>query len=178
MKRVGAAYLRSTLQAVFGELMAANPSCEIDPARIPKGETLDANLSTLQYFFNKLVIAVFSSASTCPAPMRRLFAQIKRCAGEKFPDSSLVANMAVSAFLFLRFFAPAIQVFRRWWVLIPCFHNIFSYQSPESFGILHVAPSCNVKRAATLMSKIFQTLGNLGRKRFFFFLFTYVVVVD
>lgn len=110
MKLVGRAYLRDTLLPVLAELTAGDPNCEIDPARLPKTESREANISQLIYYINKCIIALVSSAAMCPAPMRRLFAQIQRCAVEQFPDTEGIRHTAVSGFVFLRFFAPAILV--------------------------------------------------------------------
>jgi hypothetical protein len=45
---------------------------------------------------------------TCYRPLRRVFYRLKTAVGERFPDDPNVRYTAISAFLFLRLFCPAI----------------------------------------------------------------------
>ena len=82
---------------------------------------------------------------------RVLFAHIKRCVAERFPEN---VNTTIGGFIFLRFFCPAVS-------------------SPEAYGIvegmhgftrtyqpLTEPPSASARRLLILITKVLQNLSN------------------
>ena len=102
--------------------------------------------ANLQYYVQRVLIVLMSSAELCPPTLRRVFNNIKRAAVVRFPDDETVRYTAVSGFAFLRFFAPAVM-------------------HPKSFGIIHKEPPPEVHRTLVLISKTLQNIGNIGQNR-------------
>jgi Ras GTPase-activating protein 3 len=144
MKLIGLSYLRRTLQCCIDEIFESRKSCEIDPSKLCDGENIDVNMTNLLYFVEKILSAIVSSSLSCPRLMCRIFSLLSQAAVRKFPDKhSIVQYTAVSGFIFLRFFAPAIL-------------------SPRLFQLRSEIPTPVVARTLTLISKTVQSMGNIG----------------
>ncbi|CCU74400.1 ras GTPase activator [Blumeria hordei DH14] len=113
----GATYLKVTLQKVLKRLVLTSQDLdfELDPARTTSVEELQKNALQLR------IVAKISSAV-----MRR------------FPEAKFTA---VGAFIFLRFFCPAIV-------------------APDSEGLIDSPPSKEMRRGLLLIAKVIQNLAN------------------
>jgi hypothetical protein len=146
LRRTGADYLRRVLGGVVADLARGPPPVEIDPALLPRGQSAAANGAALAVLFDDLVTALAASPAHMPAPVRAVLAGARRAAAAQFPDKADVGHTAVSAFLVLRFLAPALA-------------------GPELYGLAPLALPAEGRRAAMLLSKILQSLANFSRRR-------------
>ncbi|KAL2170034.1 hypothetical protein VTG60DRAFT_5374 [Thermothelomyces hinnuleus] len=136
----GAGYLRDTLQNVVERLMmtAEDLSLELDPARVSSPEELQTNAKNLQIVARVFIDNICASASNIPASFRRICNIISEAVVERFPDAKYTA---VGAFIFLRFFCPAIV-------------------APEVEGLVATPPSKEMRRGLLLIAKVIQNLAN------------------
>ncbi|RDW66243.1 hypothetical protein BP6252_09878 [Coleophoma cylindrospora] len=113
----GAAYLKATLQKVLERLVLTSKDLdlELDPARTASAEELQKNALQLR------VVTKISSAVT-----------------KRFPEARFTA---VGAFIFLRFFCPAIV-------------------APDAEGLISTTPSKEMRRGLLLIAKVVQNLAN------------------
>eukprot|EP00731_Ephydatia_muelleri_P039265 Em1303g1a len=101
-------------------------------------------MANLLFFVEKILSAITASALSCPRSMCRVFALLKDIAVSHFPDDGdSVQYTAVSAFVFLRFFAPAIL-------------------NPKLLNLRREFACPVVARTLTLISKTIQGIGNIG----------------
>eukprot|EP00045_Choanoeca_perplexa_P013516 m.153811 g.153811 ORF g.153811 m.153811 type:complete len:813 (+) comp16375_c0_seq1:97-2535(+) len=150
MKLVGLDYLHKVLNPTIDIIFAENKDCEIDPSKFPKKSSqksiLRKHAEQLIKYLNMTLDAIFQSVEACPGDMRKAFADIHEATSKNAalvaatPDSPYTA---VTGFLFLRFFAPAML-------------------NPKLFGINQAQPSDRVVRTLTLLAKIITTIGNLN----------------
>lgn len=142
---LAAGYLRSVLLPVIERLLAIpKPTdLELDPAKAPVLSTMSesevqSRVRRLQDEIDYCFSAIVGSASQCPTDVRRLCRRVRNSVRQKHPGSE---HLAVAAFLFLRFFCPALV-------------------SPESFGLLATPPSEEHRRILLLMTKALQNLAS------------------
>ncbi|XP_070539027.1 ras GTPase-activating protein 3-like [Ptychodera flava] len=141
MKLEGNHYLQDTLKKVIDEIYEEHLPCEIDPLKLRDGENLQHNLSNLQNYVDKVYQCIIDSAMACPTKICEVFYGLKRTARQYFPDDIEANYASVSAFIFLRFFVPAI--------LNPKLFQLRPDNADEVTG-----------RTLTLISKAIQTLAN------------------
>ncbi|KAL1962980.1 hypothetical protein VTN77DRAFT_8826 [Rasamsonia byssochlamydoides] len=143
MRRLGKEYLEETIGERLRDVDESDPDCEVDPVRVQRSEDLERNwrnLITLTSLFWK---SISSSASRCPAELRRIFRHVRACAEDRYGDFlRSVTYSSVSGFLFLRFFCPAIL-------------------NPKLFGLLKEHPRPRAQRTLTLIAKALQGLANM-----------------
>ncbi|CAH3105439.1 unnamed protein product [Porites lobata] len=142
MKHAGLYYLHDTIKCLVDEIFDDHKRCEIDPAKLREGESLDANLVNLRGYVNRIFAAITCSAMACPTVMCQVFHNIREAAMSKFPDDNDVCYTSVSGFVFLRFFAPAIL-------------------NPKLFQMRNEHANAQTARTLTLISKAIQSLGNV-----------------
>ncbi|NIG61479.1 rasGAP-activating-like protein 1 [Pontoporia blainvillei] len=70
----------------------------------------EASLGLLTGYLGPIMDTIVGSVGRCPLAIRLAFKQLRQCVEERFPQAEHkdVKNLAISGFLFLRFFAPAI----------------------------------------------------------------------
>ncbi|XP_041483559.1 ras GTPase-activating protein 3-like, partial [Lytechinus variegatus] len=141
MRLQGLHYLHDVLKGVVDDIYEERKQCEIDTTKFKDGENLEANLANLQHYIEKAFQAIVGSAATCPTSMCEVFYYLKEAASRQFPDDPDAKYSAVSGFVFLRFFAPAIL-------------------SPRLFHLKKENPDELVSRTLKMVSKAIQTLGN------------------
>ncbi|KAI8373844.1 hypothetical protein BD560DRAFT_393755 [Blakeslea trispora] len=157
-KQNGAEYVRSVLQPVFTKLAEKPPeerTFELDPSKVNGGEDVSRNkqnvVSATELFLN----AICASANEAPPAFREVCHYILTSVRERYPEAKYTA---VGAFIFLRFFCPAIV-------------------SPESEGLIksNIAISREMKRGHLIATKVIQNLANnvlFGAKE------TYMIVLN
>lgn len=99
----------------------------------------------LKSYLSDVIDAIVSSVEQCPAVMRVAFKQLHKRVAEQFPEAENedVKYLAISGFLFLRFFAPAIL-------------------TPKLFKLRDHHADTRTGRTLLLLAKAVQSIGNLG----------------
>uniref|UniRef100_G1NWD2 RAS protein activator like 1 n=1 Tax=Myotis lucifugus TaxID=59463 RepID=G1NWD2_MYOLU len=124
MKLVGMPYLHEVLKPVISRVFEEKKYIELDPCKMDLGRTKrlsfkgpsseehvrEASLGLLMGYLGPTVDAIVGSVGRCPPAMRLAFKRLHRRVEERFPQDEHkdVKYLAISGFLFLRFFAPAI----------------------------------------------------------------------
>uniref|UniRef100_A0A670J2U5 RAS p21 protein activator 3 n=1 Tax=Podarcis muralis TaxID=64176 RepID=A0A670J2U5_PODMU len=146
MKLAGMHYLQVTLKPIIDEICQVHKSCEIDPVKLKDAENLDNNRENLRQYVDRIFTVITKSGVRCPTVMCDIFFSLRESAAIRFQDDPDVRYTAVSSFIFLRFFAPAIL-------------------SPNLFHLTPHHPDPQTSRTLTLISKTIQTLGSLSKSK-------------
>ncbi|KAM7222101.1 GTPase-activator protein for ras-like GTPase [Rhypophila decipiens] len=148
----GAGYLRATLQKVVERLMLTSKdlNLELDPTRVPSPEDLQKNALQLQIVAKVFIDDICASSASIPPSFKKICSIISAAVMPRFQEAKYTA---VGAFIFLRFFCPAIV-------------------APEAEGLVTTAPSKEMRRGLLLIAKVIQNLANnvlFGAKEPFMF---------
>eukprot|EP00043_Microstomoeca_roanoka_P016864 m.174171 g.174171 ORF g.174171 m.174171 type:complete len:789 (-) comp16537_c0_seq2:419-2785(-) len=152
MKIIGMNYLHKTLKEIVDDIFHEKKDCEIDPSKMSHSSSgvVKKHAAELIRYLERILDRIFSSASSCPRPMRLVFDNIRNAVEENVALSqtpegqpTTAAYTAVSGFIFLRFFAPAVL-------------------SPKLFGMREELADVTTARTLTLLAKALQAIGNLG----------------
>ncbi|NXC46700.1 RASL1 protein, partial [Penelope pileata] len=124
MKAVGLPYLHEVLKPVVNRIFEEKKYVELDPCRmelsrgrrisfkgsLSEAQVRESSLELLQGYLGDTVDAIVGSVDKCPLLMRVAFKQLRERVEERFPSPQHeeVRYFAISGFLFLRFFAPAV----------------------------------------------------------------------
>uniref|UniRef100_A0A452S630 Ras GTPase-activating protein 3 n=1 Tax=Ursus americanus TaxID=9643 RepID=A0A452S630_URSAM len=146
MKLAGMHYLHVTLKPTIEEICQSHKSCEIDPVKLKDGENLENNMENLRQYVDRIFTVITKSGVSCPTVMCDIFFSLREAAAKRFQDDLDVRYTAVSSFIFLRFFAPAIL-------------------SPNLFQLTPHHTDPQTSRTLTLISKTIQTLGSLSKSK-------------
>jgi len=142
MRNVGVDYLQQVLGNPMKQVLTSKYSCEIDDTRIMDGEDVQRNAKRLIAHVKSFLDSIFASAEQCPNEMRFLFHIIQEKVLQKFKGDTKIRYIAISGFIFLRLFCPAII-------------------SPWLFGMCTEHPDDRTLRTLKLIAKILQTLANV-----------------
>ncbi|TLS24731.1 hypothetical protein PpBr36_08009 [Pyricularia pennisetigena] len=137
----GAAYLKATLQKVVERLMLTSKdlNLELDPQRVDHSkEELNKNALQLRIVAKVFIEDICASKANIPDSFRKICSIISNTVTARFHDSKYTA---VGAFVFLRFFCPAIV-------------------APEVEGLVNKQPTREMRRGLLLIAKIIQNLAN------------------
>ncbi|KAM3065146.1 Ras GTPase activating protein ira2 [Clarireedia jacksonii] len=136
----GSAYLKATLQKVLERLVLTSKDLdlELDPARTSSAEELSKNALQLRVVTKVFIDDICNSASRIPVSFRKICSIISSCVMRRFPEAKFTA---VGAFIFLRFFCPAIV-------------------APDAEGLISTPPSKDMRRGLLLIAKVVQNLAN------------------
>ncbi|XP_010083570.1 PREDICTED: ras GTPase-activating protein 3, partial [Pterocles gutturalis] len=146
MKLAGMHYLQVTLKPIIDEICQVHKPCEIDPVKLKDGENLENNRENLRQYVDRIFTVITKSGVSCPTVMCDIFFSLRESAAKRFQGDPDVRYTAVSSFIFLRFFAPAIL-------------------SPNLFQLTPHHPDPQTSRTLTLISKTIQTLGSLSKSK-------------
>ncbi|XP_039581963.1 rasGAP-activating-like protein 1 isoform X2 [Passer montanus] len=124
MKVVGLPYLHEVLKPVVNRIFEEKKYVELDPGKmelsrgrrisfkgsLSEAQVRESSLELLKGYLGDIIEAIVGSVDKCPLPMRVAFKQLRRRVEERFPSAQHeeVRYFSISAFLFLRFFAPAV----------------------------------------------------------------------
>jgi len=145
MKLVGLPYLHKTIGHLIKEIFELKKTYEVDPTKYDAHTSFDSiekNVHSISEWAKKFINAIFKSLPECPMEFRQIFGNIQKACMNKFGSDHISRYTAVSGFIFLRFFGPAIL-------------------GPKLFEISKDHPSQITARTLTLIAKIIQNLGNL-----------------
>ncbi|KAM5237742.1 rasGAP-activating-like protein 1 [Ctenodactylus gundi] len=161
MKLVGMRYLHEVLKPIISRVFEEKKYMELDPGKMDLGrarrisfkaapseaQVRDASLGLLTGYLRLIVDAMVGSAERCPPAMRLAFRRLQRRVEERFPGAAHedAKYLAVSGFLFLRFFAPAIL-------------------TPKLFHLRDQHADPQTSRSLLLLAKAVQSIGNLGQQ--------------
>ncbi|KAJ5053875.1 uncharacterized protein L3040_000165 [Drepanopeziza brunnea f. sp. 'multigermtubi'] len=136
----GAAYLKATLQRVLERLVLTSGEIdlELDPARTSSADELQKNALQLRIVAKVFIDDICNSASHIPVSFRKICSIISTAVMKRFPEAKFTA---VGAFIFLRFFCPAIV-------------------APDVEGLITTTPSKELRRGLLLIAKVVQNLAN------------------
>ncbi|GMT03793.1 hypothetical protein PENTCL1PPCAC_25967, partial [Pristionchus entomophagus] len=142
MRVYGHYYLVKTIKPVLDTIYNDRLCCEVDPTKLQADENLEENQSNLVAYFTACFDRVVSSAFACPFPLREIFSDLRNVV-RRTTGKHEVEMLALSSFLVMRFFAPAIL-------------------NPKSFGVKRDQPGVDsrVGRTLVLLSKMLQRLAN------------------
>ncbi|XP_048348522.1 ras GTPase-activating protein 3 isoform X4 [Sphaerodactylus townsendi] len=146
MKLAGMHYLQVTLKPILDEICQVHKPCEIDPVKLKDAENLESNRENLRQYVDRIFTVITKSGVSCPTVMCDIFFSLRESAAKRFQGDPDVRYTAVSSFIFLRFFAPAIL-------------------SPNLFHLTPHHPDPQTSRTLTLISKTIQTLGSLSKSK-------------
>ncbi|XP_070204929.1 rasGAP-activating-like protein 1 [Littorina saxatilis] len=156
MKILGVPYLQETLQPVVERIFNEKKTVELDPSRLnsvrrrhslhreSEESFIHTSLEALEGYMEDVVDNIVHSVHSCPLALRIVLRNIYLKARLKWPHKTHedTPYLAVSGFIFLRFFAPAIL-------------------SPKLFSLFDLHPNRKINRTLTIMAKVTQSLGNL-----------------
>ncbi|XP_049643729.1 rasGAP-activating-like protein 1 [Suncus etruscus] len=162
MKLVGMPYLHEVLRPVVTRVFEEKRYVELDPCKVdvsrarrvsfkgaPSEEQVrEASLGLLTGYLGPLMDAMVESSEHCPLAMRLVFKKLQQCVEKRFPQEEHkqdVKYLAISGFLFLRFFAPAIL-------------------TPKLFDLRDQHADPQTSRSLLLLAKAVQNIGNLGQQ--------------
>jgi hypothetical protein len=157
MKLVGSEFLKNTLSQVIKQVFeraSKQESCEVDPTRLDSmsEEMLKKHQKRLLGWVDLFWNAIQSSADKIPSNFRETMQSIREMVTKSFlgrttkpgASNNQVQFSAVSGFIFLRFFCPAIL-------------------NPKLFGLWpEISENSFVTRTLTLVAKVLQNLANLS----------------
>ncbi|XP_024908917.1 rasGAP-activating-like protein 1 isoform X2 [Cynoglossus semilaevis] len=159
MKAVGMLYLHEVLKPIINRIFDEKKYIELDPCKIDlnrtrrisfkgsvsEAEVRDSSVETLHSYLSSIIELIVGSVDQCPAVMRVAFKQLHKRVEEQFtnPENEDVKYLAISGFLFLRFFAPAIL-------------------TPKLFQLRDQHADTRTSRTLLLLAKALQSVGNLG----------------
>ncbi|XP_025011338.2 rasGAP-activating-like protein 1 isoform X2 [Gallus gallus] len=159
LKAVGLPYLHAVLKPVVNRIFEEKKYVELDPCKmelsrsrrisfkgsLSEAQVRESSLELLQGYLGDTVDAIVGSVDKCPLLMRVAFKRLRRRVEERFPSPQHeeVQYFAISGFLFLRFFAPAVL-------------------TPKLFGLREQHAEPRTGRTLLLLAKALQSIGNLG----------------
>ncbi|KAI9323567.1 hypothetical protein BX666DRAFT_2016762 [Dichotomocladium elegans] len=142
-KNYGSDYVRSALQPVFQTLSERPPeekTFELDPSKVGPGEDVAKNKQNVVSATEVILNAICGSANDAPRIFREVCQCIFQAVLKRFPEAMYTA---IGAFVFLRFFCPAIV-------------------APESEGLVKGSQSISreMRRGLLMATKVIQNLAN------------------
>ncbi|EDL19329.1 mCG142503, isoform CRA_e, partial [Mus musculus] len=158
LKVAGMRYLHGILGPIIDRVFEEKKYVELDPSKVEvkdvgcsglhrpqtEAEVLEQSAQTLRAHLVALLSAICRSVRTCPAIIRATFRQLFRRVRERFPNAQHqnVPFIAVTSFLCLRFFSPAIL-------------------SPKLFHLRERHADARTSRTLLLLAKAVQNIGNM-----------------
>ncbi|XP_028370255.1 ras GTPase-activating protein 4 [Phyllostomus discolor] len=158
LKVAGMRYLHGVLGPIIDRVFEEKKYVELDPSKVEvkdvgcsglhrpqtEAEVLEQSAQTLRAYLGALLSALCRSVRACPAVVRATFRQLFRRVRERFPSAQHenVPFIAVTSFLCLRFFSPAIM-------------------APKLFHLRERHADARTSRTLLLLAKAVQNVGNM-----------------
>ncbi|KAG8509792.1 Ras GTPase-activating protein 4B [Galemys pyrenaicus] len=158
LKVAGMRYLHGVLGPVIARVFEEKKYVELDPSKVEvkdvgcsglhrtptEAEVLEQSAQTLRAHLGALLSALSRSVRACPAVIRATFRQLFRRVRERFPgaEHENLPFIAVTSFLCLRFFSPAIM-------------------APKLFHLRERHADARTSRTLLLLAKAVQNVGNM-----------------
>ncbi|KFP88769.1 Ras GTPase-activating protein 4, partial [Acanthisitta chloris] len=123
LKVTGMPYLHTVLGPTIARVFEEKKYVELDPGKVEtkdvgcsglhrvqtEGEVIEQGRQHLQSYLGELLDAIVKSAPACPPVIRAAFRQLFQRVGQRFPEHQHAKFVAVTSFLCLRFFSPAVM---------------------------------------------------------------------
>ncbi|XP_064893128.1 ras GTPase-activating protein 4 isoform X4 [Columba livia] len=152
----GMPYLHAVLGPTITRVFEEKKYVELDPGKVEikdvgcsglhrvqtEGEVIEQGRQHLQSYLGELLDAIGRSAPACPLIIRAVFRQLFHRVGERFPQHQHTKFVAVTSFLCLRFFSPAIM-------------------TPKLFHLRETHADARTSRTLLLLAKAVQLVGNM-----------------
>ncbi|XP_062945231.1 ras GTPase-activating protein 4B isoform X1 [Cynocephalus volans] len=158
LKVAGMRYLHGVLGPIIDRVFEEKKYVELDPSKVEvkdvgcsglhrpqtEAEVLEQSAQTLRGHLGALLGELCRSVRACPAVVRSTFRQLFQRVRERFPSAQHenVPFIAVTSFLCLRFFSPAIM-------------------SPKLFHLRERHADARTSRTLLLLAKAVQNVGNM-----------------
>ncbi|XP_013376084.1 PREDICTED: ras GTPase-activating protein 4B isoform X2 [Chinchilla lanigera] len=158
LKVAGMRYLHGVLGPIIDRVFEEKKYVELDPSKVEvkdvgcsglhrqqsEAEVLEQSAQTLRAHLGALMSALCRSVRACPAVVRATFRQLFKRVRERFPDAQHenVPFIAVTSFLCLRFFSPAIM-------------------APKLFHLRERHADARTSRTLLLLAKAVQNVANM-----------------
>eukprot|EP00076_Gallus_gallus_P004382 NP_001278710.1 ras GTPase-activating protein 4 [Gallus gallus] len=156
LKVTGMQYLHAVLGPTISRVFEEKKYVELDPSKVEikdvgcsglhrvqtESEVMEQGRQLLQSYLGELLDAIGKSAPTCPPVIRAAFRQLFQRVGERFPQHQHTQFVAVTSFLCLRFFSPAIM-------------------TPKLFHLRDTHADARTGRTLLLLAKAVQMVGNM-----------------
>ncbi|XP_054704032.1 ras GTPase-activating protein 4-like isoform X3 [Grus americana] len=156
LKVTGMPYLHAVLGPTITRVFEEKKYVELDPSKVEvkdagcsglhrvqtEGEVIEQGCQHLQSYLGELLDAIVKSAPACPPVIRAAFQQLFRRVEERFPQHQHAKFVAVTSFLCLRFFSPAIM-------------------TPKLFHLRETHADARTSRTLLLLAKAVQMVGNM-----------------
>ncbi|XP_038615147.1 ras GTPase-activating protein 4B [Tachyglossus aculeatus] len=158
LKVTGMQYLHSVLGPTIARIFEERKYVELDPSKVeikdvgcsglhriqPESEVLEQSVLHLQSYLAGLLAAIGRSVGACPPVIRATFRRLFQRVRERFPEAEhrRVKFVAVTSFLCLRFFSPAIM-------------------APKLFHLRDRHADARLSRTLLLLAKAIQSVANM-----------------
>ncbi|XP_063673788.1 rasGAP-activating-like protein 1 isoform X2 [Bolinopsis microptera] len=149
MKITGTLYLQNVLGKTIKLIYKENKYCEMDKSRITKKygilnkeAIVKQSTKQINLYLMEIVNSIMQSKTASPFGIRKVCAMIFDLVHRTFPENPDLQYMAVSSFVFLRFFVPAIM-------------------NPKLFYLNSNHPNMRISRTLMLCAKAMQQIGNM-----------------
>ncbi|XP_004442196.1 PREDICTED: ras GTPase-activating protein 4 isoform X2 [Ceratotherium simum simum] len=158
LKVAGMHYLHGVLGPIVNRVFEEKKYVELDPSKVEvkdvgcsglhrpqtEADVLEQSAQTLRAHLGALLSALSRSVRACPAVVRATFRQLFRRVRERFPGAQHenLPFIAVTSFLCLRFFSPAIM-------------------APKLFHLRERHADARTSRTLLLLAKAVQNVGNM-----------------
>nr|XP_009676489.1 PREDICTED: ras GTPase-activating protein 4-like [Struthio camelus australis] len=148
LKVAGMQYLHAVLGPTINRVFEEKKYVELDPSKVEikdvGGKRQSPEGPPAPGYLGELLAAIAKSAPACPAIVRAAFRQLFRRVRERFPEHQHenVKFIAVTSFLCLRFFSPAIM-------------------TPKLFYLQEKHADSRTSRTLLLLAKAIQIVGNM-----------------
>jgi len=135
---IGVPYLRTVLCPIVEQICRDPLRYEVDQARLRQEYDVSTNFRNLIAACQNLLDTIRGTLDRCPPAFRHICNHLHTEVQRRFPDRR---HTAIGGFIFLRFFCPALV-------------------SPDSFGLMEVAPSREARHVLTLIAKTMVNMAN------------------
>ncbi|XP_051891710.1 ras GTPase-activating protein 4 [Pristis pectinata] len=158
LKVAGMQYLHNILGPTINRVFEEKKYVELDPNKVEFKEAgcsglhrcqtevdiIQQSVQCLQSYLTELVEAIVTSVEQCPSVIRATFRELFKSVEARFPQDRYqnIKYVAVTSFLCLRFFSPAIM-------------------SPKLFYLRPKHADARTSRTLLLLAKAIQSIGNL-----------------
>ncbi|XP_051491882.1 ras GTPase-activating protein 4-like isoform X3 [Apus apus] len=156
LKVTGMPYLHTVLGPTITRVFEEKKYVELDPSKVEikdvgcsglhrvqtEGEVIEQGRQHLQSYLGELLDTIVKSAPACPPIIRAAFRRLFQRVGERFPQHQHTKFVAVTSFLCLRFFSPAIM-------------------TPKLFHLRDAHADARTSRTLLLLAKAIQLVGNM-----------------
>nr|XP_028563771.1 ras GTPase-activating protein 4B isoform X2 [Podarcis muralis] len=158
LKVAGMQYLHKVLGPTINRVFEEKRCVELDPSKVEskdigcsslhriqsESDVIQQSAQHLRSYLGDLLGTISKSAKACPAIIRATFQLLFKRVGEQFPEEKdqNVKFIAITSFLCLRFFSPAIM-------------------SPKLFHLQEKHADARTSRTLLLLAKAVQNVGNM-----------------